>query len=489
MKIMQNSMFIIYGAGEVGNNIAIHLLQKGYCVQGFLDLNPEGADTVQNIKAYQFDSEVPWDVSKVIVIIALANGNIHKDVADHLYKKGYLYIVFLPVSHSLPKTLKAQLFTEYNRIMLGKCKDITVNKYEEYFSKKESCEDGIIRESDGYIWAFVSQEILFSESYDNWKGDKNKLTGIMDSYNKNIVLRKWYRSLFKYFENEADDCEEYFNIFKKEKTDLEKKKYLCERQKLFQLYKMEYNRGLDFFIETAPLVEWNEEGYFNLVGGHHRTVFLLEQGMRMYPVKMTKLDFDKWCNYDKFEAFIKYFHINDVNQANIPIPHPAYVNYTYKRENSKITLLDRILNYFDSIDIRNMTVLDVSEADGYFARIFARLGAKDVTCYENKSYEVVKKLFDLLYIKKVNLVNEFSVCEQVSYDVVFGINSNAFIYQDKNILNKILNIVKKYIFLEVAKEEDGIVQEYMQIGNFSYYTKIANEVNDGIAYTVYVLVK
>lgn len=487
MKMIQDTSVVVYGAGEVGNNVAANLLKNGYVVQGFLDMNANVIKTVNHIKVYQVNEEVPWDKTDIIIIIALANGNVHKDVANSLYRKGYQYIVFLPISYPMSKATKKRLIMEYNQVMEGKCKDITVHKYTEYNLGKARCEDGIIEERDEYVWTFLAQEILFTESYENWKGDKNKLTGIMSSYDRNIVLRKWYRSLFRYYDGAAD-CEEYFKGFKIERSEIEKKEILNERQKLFQLYKMEYNRGLDFFIETAPLVEWNENGYFNLIGGHHRTVFLLEQGLRSYPVKMTKTDFQKWCNYEKLE-FFETFMDDDDSFLNMPIPHPAYSNYIFKRENTKITLLDKVLNFFEPIDTTQMSVLDVSQVDGYFARIFSRLKVKEVVCYETDFYERVKSLFELLYVQNVKMINEFHSIKDKQYDIIFVVNPNSLIYESKEFLFNLLNMSSKYIFLEMERDQEYKIEHFTKIGNFRSCKKFSTEVFDGVEYTIFLLHK
>lgn len=489
MTVSKDSDFIIYGAGEVGSRIAVRLMEEGYSVQGFLDLRPGSQNMLNGIRVYQVDEEVPWEEERVIVIIALANGNIHKEVADNLYRKGYAYIVFLPIALFLSQSTKNRLIAEYNEVMEGKCGGMAIHEYSEYRFPELKCEDGIVKESDGYIWTFVAQEILFSESYENWKGDKSKLTGIQTSYDRNIVLRKWYRNLFQYFENEAEDCEEYFNIFEIKKGDIEKERLLRERQSLFQLYKMEFQRGLDFFVETAPLAEWNSRGYFNLVGGHHRTIFLLEQGLTCYPVKMTKDDFAKWCNYNKLDSWKKCVEEDGDEFWDIPIPHPAYRNCIYKRENLKVTLMDKILNYFELMDVKNLSVLDASQADGYFARVFARSGVKEAVCYDTKYARRIENLFDLLYVQNANVIKEISSIESRQYDIVFALSPNSFVYEDGDILYKLLQMSAKYFFAEILKEREDILEFLIRKGSCTYCEKFANEVMEGKEYDIYLLIK
>lgn len=488
MKISQNSTIVIYGAGEVGNNIATRLVAAGYSVQGFVDANPNCRSVKNHIRVYHINEVTPWDRVNCVIVIGLANGNIHKDVADTLHQNGYQHIVFLPIAHFLSQTLKRKLIIEYNKISVGQCDGLDICEYTEYCSVQLDCREGIIKEDEEYIWTLVPQEILFSENYVTWKGDKSNLTGIMETYDRSIVLRKWYRNLFRYFEGVAD-YEEYFNLFQVSKSESEKRNIIFERHKLFQLYKMEFNRGLDFFIETAPVVEWNDKGYFNLVGGHHRTIFLLEEGMSKYPAKMTKEDFGKWCNYNLLACFEKLINQGKSNYWDIPIPHPAFSNYIFQRENGKVTILDVVLNYLDKVKTNDMFVLDVSQADGYFARIFSRLDAKKIVCCEPNRHDRTRQVFGLLHIHNVIVCKKFCEIPDGQYDIVFALNPNSFVYKKEEIIHKLLNIAKRYIFLEVPAQDECAVKEFWHRGNYNVCERLMYEVIGGTRYAVYVLMK
>ena len=66
---------------------------------------------------------------------------------------------------------------------------------------------------------------------------------------------------------------------------------------------------MDYFVNAAPLLKWNaQRKHFNVIEGHHRLVFLMVEGLRKVPVKISRKDFDTWANRQIFyecREFIK----------------------------------------------------------------------------------------------------------------------------------------------------------------------------------------
>ena len=83
MKICKDTKFVLYGAGEIGQKSCLALKKSGYSVLGAVDAHKQGEHIIEGIVTYKFDT-ASFEVHKeeVVVIICLANGMIHKEVAE-----------------------------------------------------------------------------------------------------------------------------------------------------------------------------------------------------------------------------------------------------------------------------------------------------------------------------------------------------------------------------------------------------------------------
>lgn len=489
MIVDVNTQFIIYGAGEVGINVARKLHQNGYKVIGFIDANKEGIEIVPGYMVYKLETSRELCTKNPVVIIALANGNIHKKVSNQLYELGFKYIIFLPLDCFINRMQKEQMIEKYNAVLSGKAEGICLEEYSNFINPCLNENEWIVKQDAEYVWGYLNEEILFSESYENWKGDKTKLTGITETYDRNIVLRKWYIALFDYLAGKDIDVERYFEAYAQTITEEAKKKLIRDRQHLFEIYNFEFNRGMSFFVDTAPLVEWNSRGYFNLVGGHHRTIFLFTKGLKFYPVKMTKEDFNKWCNREMLDEMRELCKKQPIDVLNVQIPHPAFSNYWYVRENGARTILEVILEYLRDENLVQMSAIDISGMEGFFARIMERAGVGKCTCIEDEHYVFVKSIFDLLQIPKIELVHNMQELEDKEYDIVFDLNikqdPRSIICEYKDLFMK----CKKYLFIELLQSEKYLLDEISILNGFKEKEKIMSEVCYGKKYDIYVLCK
>lgn len=489
MIVNRNTQLIIYGAGEVGINTAKKLEQNGYKVIGFIDANKEGLGIVPGYIVYNLEKSKDLCDKNPAVIVALANGSIHQKVSNQLYELGFKYIIFLPLDCFINRTQKEQMIDNYNAILHGNADGILIEEYSDFIKPCLNENEWIVKHDAEYVWGYLNEEILFSESYENWKGDKTKLTGIEETYDRNIVLRKWYIALFDYLSGKDSDVERYFEVYAKTKTEDEKKILLADRQHLYEIYNFEFNRGMGFFIETAPLVEWNEKGYFNLVGGHHRTIFLLIKGLKSYPVKMSKEDFNKWCNREKLGEMKELCKMQEKGVLNVPIPHPAFSNFWHIRENGSHTILESILEYLRDDNLTCMSAIDISSMEGFLARIMGRAGIGRCTCIENENYNFVNCIFELLQISKIDLVHNIHELNDKEYDIVFDLNvkqeQKDIVRENKELFKK----CKKYLFVELQQSENELANEISILSGMKEKQKLMSEVCDGIKYDIYVFRK
>lgn len=481
--------FVLYGGGEVGNNCYQSLKAKGYHVAAALDKNKSGEHIIEGLYTYKLGTE-PKELDKqnCVVVICLANGMIHKSVADSLYRLGYIYIVFLPMNHCIPDEQKRKLTRLYNHVLFAEHElmECTITDYTQYSIPNTDMENSIIEKSSQNITVWMRLEMLFSESLELWKGDKSKIHTKAQYKDRNIACANPCEDLFDFFALRSDSCETYFSSKKEEKSKEEKERELSQRESLYRLFQKEHERGMEFFIEGAPQVMWNPDAYCNLVGGHHRTLYLLHEGHSLFPVKMQYDDFDKWYNKDIYIELEQYIFEHNVDRFYAPIPHPCFLNFPVKWEDVGRTKLADVMRFLANIDVSDMTVLDCSDDEGYFARNMDRIGAK-VSVFLSEcvcQIELANLLNRLLY--RNNVIIKEGKLESIwgeekddsQYDIIFALSGidirKVYFKSQVELLGLLCN---QYLFMETTQSEE--IEYIQKCTGFKTYIGIHREYRDG----------
>lgn len=468
---------IIYGAGELGKQVYEHLKEKNVHIVAFLDKKATGKiDGILILPPYDESLDLK-ERAGAIVIICLNAGDEHKCIADELYYNGYKKIVFLPLNYAMLYNTKIRLTQLYNKALTGEAIWSDVQSYDEYICI-EWRDDAVIREDREWIWVWINQEILFSEDYFNWKGDKKKIHLINDGVDVNLNAYYWYHELFDYIDGIKSDCQEYlsiFNIRQETKMGVDK---VCNREKLVADLNQKLSYGLEFFIEAAPEVTWNNKGYFNLVGGHHRTIFLQHKGYVYYPVKMQKEDYIVWKNRDDLEQLTDYIDKNKIENTYVPVPHPYFINFPHLRENWGPTVLGDVLRYLGPIRLNNKKVIDISQYEGYFARVTKRMCAEDVLfyCVDHTILSLASEIFKLLKIENIRMTDLLdSILEECNNaDIIFGMLNTRELLK-----NKCLQTFEGMLFAEHYLDEDYFVEAILQETGMNHYKSIHREIFQG----------
>lgn len=470
IKFDKNLPILIYGAGEVGENCAVSLRKEGYKVIAFLDQFKEGIDIITGFEVIRLGNKSEKiQPEKSLVIICLANGNIHKKVADKLFMLGYQYIAFLPLNFALSDKIKNGLTNNYNNI-LGKRYNIIrpIESYDNYYYPQIKMASAIIRRDGEYIVAWLGLEALYTETLELWTGDKGKVYGEEKFHNINISLYHAYKQLFGYFSGKSDNYIKYVEGSKLlvKKDEYELKQIVEERYKLFLEFKKNINRGMEFFINSAPYVVFNQD-HFNLVGGHHRTIFLLNEGHTLFPVKMSKKDYKIWCNNYGFYKLRRFIYKEGIRELFAPIPHPAFIDFPSLRDNYGDTLFEAVLTFLQEKSCKGMTALDISDSNGYFSRIGIRGGLINIICMQNnmQQVELVRLINELLYLHDITVcvVNEEFIGGR--YDIGFAINVIEKVNGTE--LFRILDsCIEKYLFWEF--NEDNLQYKGIFINDYHF---------------------
>lgn len=469
-RITKETALLIYGGGEVGNSCYRKLKEQEYYVLAALDQNKAGEHIVEGLYTYRLGTEpAAIDRENCIVVICLANGMLHKEVADKLYSMGYMYIVFLPMRHCMEDVKKRVLTRLYNSFLAAdpELLEYMVSDYGQYATTQIDTQSSIIREAANHLTVWMRLEMLFSESVVLWQGDRTKIH-TKDLYkDRNIACGNPCKTLFDYFALQADSCDIYFDSKKEPGLScVEKNQELCQRETLYRLFRREYEKGMDFFIEGAPPVIWNPRNYCNLVGGHHRTLFLLHKGHNLFPVKMKKEDFERWLNIEVFRELEQYICVNKIEEFYAPLPHPCFLNFPAKWEDQGRSKLAELLRYFADCDISGMTVLDLSDDQGYFARNMDRIGAKETTFYneDTRETELADLLNRLLYRDNVQLKSGESVNSGDSkYDIIFALDREFSIAQ----LKRLGSMCRCCLIMETTEEGIRDICTYTGLKNYT----------------------
>ncbi len=469
MKVLSASdNLLLYGAGEVGQKTAKILSNAGYHIAGFLDQKKTG--TIDGYKLFKPDEiDKPFEFT---VVICLANGNIHKEVAQKLFIIGYQYLVCLPLGFEIDDALKRKITRNYNDVIEGQKKTLyAIEKadltYDVLIHQKDILENWMPEEKRVF---WIQKEIVFSESKEKYPGDVTRLPDDESLYDRPVSLRKPYYVLYDYFSGQNDNVDEYFNIYKTTIGEVEKKRILKERIELYKVMKQELAKSnFSYFEQGAPEVEWNNGGYFNLVGGHHRTTFLIHEGFRCVPVRVNKNDYLQWIN-------LEYLRENKEvlfdRKESFTIPNPAFQTRYSANIDKEEAVYDCVMAVLDENKGVNNSLLDISEWSGLFALAAHRLHFDTVAMYAcDEEYE--KALLSLLRGARID------VCKGVDeqYDFVVDLENDVQKVIRKIDTDSVFEMCKRFYISNRISDEYG--QELLKIGKIESIDVIGKyKIND-----------
>lgn len=471
------SEYVLYGAGELGQKTLYKFLERDISVVYILDKKVTGQFEkvkVSTPEMCELDAEIR---KNVVVIICLNAGMLHKEVAECLYTAGFEKIVFLPMEYSISYKEKVRLTNLYNRALNGEDVKSEVRNYIEY--REKNWNDSVtLRCEDKRRIVWIGQEILFSENKLEWKGDKSKVNMINNGIDVNLNAYYWFHDLFSFFDGDREECNSYLSVYNYEPNTEAANRKLLDRERLYSTLKKQLSNGLDFFIEAASEAIWNRKGYFNIVGGNHRTICLQHLGYVYLPAKISEEDYCIWKNEKYLSEVMDYITKNEIEQTYVPIPHPYFKDFPYLREENGNTILGSILKYLGPIRLEGMEVVDASQYEGYFARVAVRMCAEKVTFYneENKVLGLAEGLFKLLYIQNVEILNDSNIlrqkCEHA--DILFGMLNTKMLLE-----TGCLRTFSGKLFSEFDASDNKFVESILSNTKMNHYTALQRKVYEG----------
>ena len=214
----------------------------------------------------------------------MQNAMQHEIVADMLFRMGFHYIIFLPVSSKY--NMQAYKMVElWNKIYEeGIDFVIDIPRYENLINRDREKKNNII---------YAPMELIFTE--------KNIPNEYVKWRNKHISLYEPYNQLYRYIYEGRELPKEYlqenFDLYGKKKQST-----IRDRIILYEgLSSRMNNDSLYYHVMTCP-VEVNESGVFNLKDGHHRANLAFHLGKDFLPVRVR----DGEVNYRWLNEFMQH---------------------------------------------------------------------------------------------------------------------------------------------------------------------------------------
>lgn len=296
--LSQASPIFLYGDNFIARKLLKNLCNIGYSIKAIIDkkytirqIENSGLELV----SLELINDIPNDS---IVIIALSNGLMHEKVKSDLCKKGFHNILYLPM---LP-----------NRPIIEQ--DIIRRAYYDVTKNLLSSSTAIPQTFDEVNNAEIIQ-IFKNERETAFLCNTNLLRTATEKTVRNNVLpgrEKLLERGIKYLELPLKDNMPYIELFDylagmgsypdkylyiQRETDVQRNILLEDRKKLYDVYEQNYEYNFSFFLYSPACAEWNEKGYFNVIDGLHRCIYLMLKGKQEVPIVVTNEDFNKYINF------------------------------------------------------------------------------------------------------------------------------------------------------------------------------------------------
>lgn len=258
-----NKRIYLYGCNYRSEMVFRKLKDSGVRVTAFVDRSKKGANII-NLQ----ELELVDDKDDVCIYICMQNAMQHEIVADMLFRMGFHYIIFLPVS-SKYNMQAYKMVALWNKIYEeGIDFVIDIPLYENLITRDTDENNNIVYAPMELI--FTSK--FFLKEYRNWE---NRHISLYEPYNQ------LYRYIYEGRELPKEYLQENFDLLGKEKQST-----IRDRVILYESLSRRINDdSLYYHVMTCP-VEVSESGVFNLKDGHHRANLAFHLGKDFLPVRV-----------------------------------------------------------------------------------------------------------------------------------------------------------------------------------------------------------
>ena len=447
----------LYGVNRYSQELADTLRDSDFQVSAYIDRRAKELKNINGVDVYEMKSVFSDISNKICVIIMLQNAMQHDEIAKELFDKGVEKIIFVPMLLNYNKVYANDLRRIYNRILLGDLEEIEVPYYRMLVQDSElKLDETFYIESKNYITLSVSADILYTTIK-----EVNPYADIP------LVAFKPYDQMFRYFLAEgAGDVKEYL-----EKYGVNSCNYthsftdddiILQREMLYEIWNEHFQEGIDFFVSSAPLARWNSKGYFNLMEGQHRTLFLIKKGIYYLPVQISREDYERWKNIsiaDEIKGDEK------VINAKCPIHNPYFQKNSFYNKISVIDSMLQIQQNLPEVLYRDKEILNIDLIYGYYGFNFCRMGGRSVTLFavDDNDRHIMKSFVELYRLKGINIQTGLPIhrLQQFHFISIIGYNEK-FDYLKWYIINDFDNLKLEAVLLSLTHKEMTSMNESMK---------------------------
>ena len=308
--ICKETPIAIYGLGNIGKRKCSELIDEGYQVIAIIDKNAETLSPYCGIDIYTVDKFAKMFAGRddIVIAICLNNGIQHEKTAYALSEYGYKKFLYIPMNADAAYEYLINMHKSFSLFMDSRFSGL---KEIPLFMKTDTRDSiQVISEESGNVVFLCDIEYLFSQNMQILKRDVEYIykKRLKDNryVDKPVASVKIYKDLYDFFMGKISYPDIYMQYQGKDQQY--NHRLLCDRAELFQEYEKRYDRDIRLFYMQPTTITWNEEkGYFNIVDGMHRLMYLYYvKNHFKVPVKTSKESFDMFkCNYKDKDTLYK----------------------------------------------------------------------------------------------------------------------------------------------------------------------------------------
>ena len=462
------SQIILYGVNQYSRKLSQDLLKNKYEVLAYFDIRYKELDRIEDTPVYCLNDNPFQNISKehIVLIIMLQNALQHDKIVKDAINQGFRKILFLPMSSVFSKTLADTMRYNYNKLLAGQFDKI--NKLPlmniEMFEPKMSDKDTVIKREGNQLIVWMPVELIYSNPKDKLNNDL-KLLRYADVP---IAAYYPYMQLFYFLKGKKVNSDQYFDEYGKNSchysNDFTNYDILIQRSELYMVYKRELNEGMDFFKSSAPVARYNSKGYFNLLEGQHRCVFLVQEQFSYIPIRISITDYTIWKAKNKVKILVDYLKLIQVKELNMPLENPYFKSLSSKFQMISSESLICLQEFLGSNMMKNCSVLDFTDFQGYYSRNAARMNAESIYLCEYEQSHITDLVLNLFQLDKLISRIDFQEVLTKKYDITVISDTvySTMNEKDKTSLNEHLMImVNKFLFYFSFNDQD----QYFDICN------------------------
>lgn len=306
--ITKKTSIFLYAYNVISKEKAAQLEQSGYRFRGIIDRNADvyGKECDFPVMTIEQLSQEITDKEHTVIIICIRNAMQHGQIVRNLRKYGFTKILYIPMEAEEEHKLLKRMMSAYQYFLDGMftlLKDIP-NMDEYIVHERSDAHSRLIYDEGDWITFWCDIEDIFIGDRE-WFAQRSPYVLEIEGFLFDVpVIHSYQHSdLFSYLRGEIDEPENCFKVTMKDDAD-RWKLYKQDRIELWKLFSKWLRQGMYMFTIHACPARRNAEGYFYLMDGGHRALFLYNHNIFKIPVRASRADYHAYLSYVKPEEYI-----------------------------------------------------------------------------------------------------------------------------------------------------------------------------------------